>query len=71
VSGAHIMEETAETRKIVKKAGRVFGPVAVAISKETLGQSRNNDDFKEKYIARLASITGNRALVENIIKNGV
>jgi len=71
VSGAHIMEETAETRKIVKKAERVFGPVAVAISKETLGQSRNNDDFKEKYIARLASITGNRALVENIIKNGV
>jgi hypothetical protein len=63
------MEETAATKRMVEKARRVFGPVAGTLAVEVLKESADEKAFGEMYSEKLAKITGNRALVENILKN--
>lgn len=64
------MMETAATRRMVEKAKKVLGPVAEALSADALKESSNESEFAKKFVEKLARITGNKALVENILKNG-
>lgn len=54
-------------KKMIENAKNILGPVAETIGNEVLKQSKNDEEFKEKYIERLAKIVGNKNLVINIL----
>ena len=55
------MQETPATRKMVEKAGKVFGPVAGTLAVEVLKESADEKAFGEKYIEKLAKIVKGQA----------
>lgn len=58
----------ATPRELMKRAKKVFGPVAETIGIELTILGLDDEEFEKEYTDRLAKITGNRKLVENILK---
>ncbi|MCX8205651.1 MAG: hypothetical protein N3H30_00270 [Candidatus Micrarchaeota archaeon] len=58
----------ATPRELMKRARKVLGPVAETIGTELTIQGLDDEEFEREYIERLAKITGNKKLVENILK---
>ncbi len=56
-----------EPKELMERARKVFGVVAENIGKEILDKV-GPEKFEEVYIEELSKITGNKKLVENILK---
>ncbi|MEM0437734.1 MAG: hypothetical protein QXU54_00355 [Candidatus Micrarchaeia archaeon] len=58
----------ATPKELMDRAKKVLGPVAETIGTELTILGLDDEEFEKEYTDRLAKITGNRKLVENILK---
>jgi hypothetical protein len=57
----------ARPEELIAKAKKVFGLVAETVGKDILKKFGDND-FEKNYVDELARISGNRSLIENILR---